>query len=453
MEYLEDLSREDLIAIVLDQQRQMEQLRGEIEQLRRKSGAAPFSKGKRKADPRPAGRKPGQGHFRFREAPEVSGETEAIPAPVTETGCPHCGGQLAWVRQEAASTIDIPAQPQPEVRHYSVEVRACRRCGRSVRGKHAELMPGQHGATAHRVGPRARALAHILHYLHGVPVRRIPAILEASTGLRLTQGAITGDALKRAEDVVGAVYEALRALVRKQSVVHTDDTGWRVGGKTAFLMAFVNTSLSVYQVRSQHRNEEVRELIPAHFPGRMICDRGKSYDAGEREAVTQQKCLSHLIGNASKLRNKKQGRARHFSGLLRDLLRQALQLSAARPRMEAEAYVLQVRKLEGALSYHLRKRRLSDPDNQTLLDGVAAQHARGNVLRFLHEQIEPTNNRAERDLRPAVIARKVSHCSKNQRGAHAFEAFTSVLQTLRKRCPGLLIPTLAKLIAAQPSAP
>jgi hypothetical protein len=58
---------------------------------------------------------------------------------------------------------------------------------------------------------------------------------------------------------------------------------------TAFLMAFVNQSLSVYQIRPQHRNEEVRELIPADFGGIMICDRGRSYDAKELEGVAQQK--------------------------------------------------------------------------------------------------------------------------------------------------------------------
>ena len=56
---------------------------------------------------------------------------------------------------------------------------------------------------------------------------------------------------------------------------------------------------------------------------------------------------------------------------------------------------------------------------------------RGNLLRFLDDPgIEPTNNRAERTLRGAVIARKVSHCSKNEDGADAFSAFTSVLRTL-----------------------
>jgi len=64
---------------------------------------------------------------------------------------------------------------------------------------------------------------------------------------------------------------------------------------------------------------------------------------------------------------------------------------------------------------------------------VGTQHDQGHIPRFLfHDGVEATNNRAERDLRPAVIARKVSHCSRNQRGARAFEAFTSVIQTLRR---------------------
>jgi hypothetical protein len=103
------------------------------------------------------------------------------------------------------------------------------------------------------------------------------------------------------------------------------------------------------------------------------------------------------------------------------------------------------------LTTHLRDRRLRDRDSQRLLNGVGAQHSRGHVLRFLREEVEPTNNRGERDLRPAVIARKVSHCSKNERGARAFEAFVSVLHTLRKLNLASAIPTLAKLIAFQPA--
>ena len=167
----------------------IEQLRAEIEQLKRRGGAAPFSKGTRKPEPRPPGRKPGQGFFRFRTAPEQAAETEAVEVPVAARCCPGCGGALGKARREIVTTTDIPAKPQPEVRRYAVETRECGKCGKKVRGQHPEIAVGQQGATAHRVGPRIRALAHILHYVHGVPVRKTPAIVEDLTGVRLTQGA------------------------------------------------------------------------------------------------------------------------------------------------------------------------------------------------------------------------------------------------------------------------
>lgn len=283
-------------------------------------------------------------------------------------------------------------------------------------------------------------------------MRKVPAILQALTGIRLTQGAITQDARKRTAGAVGVRYAALREAVGKQAIIQTDDTGWRVQGRPAFLMAFVNTSLSVYQVRSQHRNEEVRELVPADYSGVMICDRGKSYDAEELEGVSQQKCLAHLLRNATEVAQKKTGRARQFSRRLKDLLRQGLALAAKRNEMDAAQYRLRARELDDAVSLHLRHRALRDDDNQRLLDGVGLLHDQGHLLRFLHQEgIEPTNNRAERDLRPAVIARKVSHCSKNMTGARAFEAFTSVIQTLRKTNPAGIMTELVKLMGT-PSA-
>lgn len=433
MEQLEEFSREELIQIIIELRRANERLQAEIEQLKRRGGAAPFSKGKRKPDPKPPGRKPGQGYFRFRAAPEATAAEEAVAVPVTDPCCPDCGGTLGQACREMVSITDIPAQPQPELQRYAVEVRQCRQCGGKVRGRHPGIAAGQHGATAHRIGPRVKALAHILHYVHGVPVRKTPVIIADLTGVRLTQSAITQDAMKQTTGPVGARYEALRASVREQPVVHTDDTGWRVGGETAFLMAFVNSALSVYQVRPRHRNEEVRELIPADFGGVLVCDRGRSYDAVELEGVAQQKCLAHLIRNAAKVVEEKTGRACHFGRQVIDILRRSLSLSAQRTEMRQNDYWQHALALDDELAHLLRDRTLRDADNQRLLNGVGAQHDRGRLLRFLaQDDVEPTNNRAERDLRPAVIARKVSQCSKNERGARAFEAFTSVLHTIRK---------------------
>jgi hypothetical protein len=78
LEQLEDLSREDLIQIIIELRRANERLQAEIEQLKRRGGAAPFSKGKPKQDPKPPGRKPGQGYFRFRAAPESMTASEPV---------------------------------------------------------------------------------------------------------------------------------------------------------------------------------------------------------------------------------------------------------------------------------------------------------------------------------------------------------------------------------------
>lgn len=454
MQHLESLSREQLLQIILDQQRLIEELRREIDQLKRRGSAAPFSKGTHKSDPQPPGRKPGEGIFRRRTEPPSDPGVEPIHVPVAVGCCPDCGGALGEPHEEMVSITDIPEEPRPEVRIYAVETCRCQRCGKAVRGQHPAIAPGQQGATAHRLGPRIKAQAHTLHYVQGVPVRKLPAILEELTGVRVTQGAITQDAIKQTEGTVGARYEELRAAVKEEAVVHTDDTGWRVAGKTAFLMAFVTPWLSVYQIRSRHRNEEVRELIPADFGGVMACDRGKSYEAEELSGVAQQKCLSHLIRNVDEVGQKKSGAAAGFSGKLKDLLQSALALKKERPALGAEAYAERVDKLDEELTHHLRHRTLRDDDNQRLLDGIGLQHDRGHVLRFLGEEvIEPTNNRAERDLRPAVIARKVSHCSRNATGARAYEAFTSVLQTIRKTTTSGIAAALVKLLTGPTATP
>ena len=80
---------------------------------------------------------------------------------------------------------------------------------------------------------------------------------------------------------------------------------------------------------------------------------------------------------------------------------------------------------------------MPDRDNRRLQNELGWQDDRGNLLRFLDDPgIEPTNNRAERALRGAVIARKVSHCSKTEGGADAFGAFTSVIRTLARQGGG-----------------
>lgn len=187
-------------------------------------------------------------------------------------------------------------------------------------------------------------------------------------------------------------------------------------------------------------------MIPADYEGVMVTDRGSSYDAQAFDNVMPPKCLSHILRSLRDVLATKRGRARDFGEPLKGLLQDALALWHAHrddgvPEFKAEAETLYAE-----LTYHLRDRRLQDPDNQRLLNELGWHHDRENLVRFLADpRIEPTNNRAERALRPAVIARKVSQCSKSGRGADAFAAFTSVIRTLMNAGAGSVVDELSKL--------
>jgi transposase len=402
-----------------------------------KRQAAPFSKGQRKPHPKPPGRKPGVGPFTMRLAPTPDQWTEPpihvqIPDPI----CPCCGERMGELRVDFASVTEMPPQPKPIVRAYRVWVYRCPSCDTTVRAPHPDLAADQFGATAHRIGPRLMAAAHLAHYGFGVTVRKTPGLLRAFTGVALTQSAITQDALRRTAGRIGAAYQELRAAVPTADVVHTDDTGWRMGGERAHLMVFVTDTVTVFQVRPQHRNEEVREVIGDAYDGVLVTDRGKSYDAKELEEVKQQKCINHGINSINEVLETKTGRARHFGSRLKKLLKEGLALWHEYHDHEGQlpGFAVRARQLEAAVSRHLRPRKLVDADNQRLLDQFGWHHRRGNLLRFLADpQVKPTNDTAERGIRSGVIQRKVSQCSKTESGAEAFAAFTSVIKTAVKK--------------------
>ena len=283
----------------------------------------------------------------------------------------------------------------------------------------------------------------------GIPLRKVPTVLETLTGLQLTQGAITQDALRRASAKVGTAYQQLRRSVRESPAVYTDDTSWKVGGENAHLMAFDTDQATVYQVRPRHRHQEVQEVVPADYQGVMITDRGRSYEAHSFRRVKQQKCLAHLQKTLSTLLEKKRGRAWEFGENLKMLLRMAMDLWEEYQAGEVADFEAKVAELRFVISYQLRERSLRDQDNRHLLKVLRRYHQRGELLRFLEEPlVEPTNNRVERALRPAGIARKVSQCSKNQAGAYAFSAFKSVIQTLVKWGAGSLVEVLYALFCS-----
>ena len=446
---LDRLTREELIALV-------RQLIGRITELERsaKRPANPFSKGPKPGPHKPPGRKAGEGDFERRAAPEVD-ETGATPTEVgLEGACAHCGGAVEFDDWEDVSTTDIPPTPRPEVRRYRVARGHCKQCGKRARGQHPDVATDQCGATAHRVGPRTMAAAHTLHYEVGVPVRKVPRVLKALTGMDVTQSAISQHGAKAAEEgPVAERHQELREGIQKSPVVYTDDTGWKKAGKTAYLMIFDTDDATVFQIRDQHRNDEVREVVPSTYKGTMVSDRGVSYDARELATVVQQKCNAHIVRNIDEALEGKHGKGRWFGVALKGMVKEGISMWRAYHEGERPKYRAKVADLDERLTWHLRARGLDDDDNQRLLNELGSHHDIGNLIRYLHDpHIEPTNNRAERGLRPAIIARKVSHCSKNDRGARAHEAFSSIIASLKKKlAPDRIIDALVSLLRGEPT--
>ena len=455
------LSREQVLELVRQLIAEIARLRAENEELKRKNArsAAPFSKNKSKKNPQQPGRKPGQGTFRNRTAPPAEDYSgPPVDVPVNETTCFDCGGDLVDDGEEIVTNTELPPAPKPQIKAYRIKIRSCCKCKHKVRGRHPAVAADQFGATAHRIGPRAQAAVHLLHYGDGITVRKVPGVLKTLTGLCLTQGAITQSALRLAtgQGPIAEQYQQLRANCPAQKAINTDDTGWRINGTPAQLMVFESSEQTVYQIRRQHRNEEVREAIGDHYQGVLGTDRGKSYDAKELNDVDQQKCVAHIQRSINEVLETKSGPARRFGNQLKSQLKTALSLYHAFHEAEGQLpdYQDRVHQSDLEITDHLRPRVLKDQDNHRLLNQIGGHHDRGNLLRFLHEPttIEPTNNSAERALRPAVIARKVSHCSKNDRGAESFSAFKSTIQTLKKR-GGNLLEKLTQLIDRSPPDP
>lgn len=463
-----------LAALVGAQQAEIERLLLEIASLRAgvcNQRHAPFSKGKKPGKHKKSGRKKGEGKFTNLQPPEPGQVTDTIDVEAPSC-CPHCGSGDITLRLEDLYLTDLP-EPRPVIKHYRRPVGTCGGCRKTFRAPHPDLAQNQYGATAHRLGPRLLTASSVLHYKRGVPVQKVPAIFHDLHGVRVTQSALTQDALRRAEKgPLLARFEKIGRTVKRAKVLHADFTGWSKAGTSATLGIFATpdapdkAGVSLYRVLNHHGAEEIREVIGEKFSGVLVTDRGAEFDATQFDDLRKQKCNTHLKRNVGEALECKVNAARDFGENLRGLLDDARALRKDYDDNRRDDYPARVAKLEEQLTFHLRPRKLTDSDNQRLLDGIGFQHDNGSVLRFLHDPaVNPDNHLAERQLRFAITARKVSHCNKNDRGGHAHSVHTTVEQTEHRRAVkdqskaslvDRLLPlfrNLGSLFTSQPQAP
>jgi transposase len=440
----------ELLEIIQKQQKQIERLeqmvqqqQEEIEYLKRigKRQAAPFARRHWVEKPKRPGRKAGQGKFTHRELPKVVKISETKEAKLH--GCPECGCQLQAIRKHDQFVSDIPVV-EVKTTHFVTYSGYCTSCHQRVRSQHPEQISQATGAAGVMVGPRAKALAADLKHRLGVSYGKVSEVLNDAFGLQVSRSGWCQADQKLAR-TARPVYAELLESIRECSVVNVDETGWRVGTLSAWLWVFTHRDLTVYTIRANRSSDVVLDILGDHFSGILTSDGLVSYDDRRLTAWLKQKCLSHLLKDLKEMKETKTGRALHFARQATSLLQEALALKRKKPSLPSHTFSQQAHSLEARLDHLIAScRHFSDPDNARFAKRLRKH--RPHLLRFLYvDDLEPTNNLAERMLRPAVITRKTNGCNRTPEGAQAHSILASVLVT----CHQHSLPVLDYLVQLQ----
>jgi transposase len=249
-------------------------------------------------------------------------------------------------------------------------------------------------------------------------------------GISLSRGGSTHVVLRSARRSE-PIYTAIRDAVRESPWVVPDETGWRVGGRNAWLHGFVGQNATAYIIDPTRSGEPARELLGADYDGFVIHDGWSPYD-GFTSAIHQQ-CLGHLVRRAREMLETATSAAARFPRRIRDLLQHGLKLRDRHEAGDLSAHGLAV--CRGRLDNDIFKAiygTKTNPDNERF-----ARHLRKHwrhLLTFLkHPSLDATNWRAEHAMRFAVILRKVWGGSRTWAGAWAQSALMSVWRTCWQR--------------------
>jgi len=418
-------------AVIAELQEQIGQLQERLDGAKRagKRQATPFAREKRVAQPKRPGRKKGKGQFASRPRP--------TPEEVTETKlellarCLECDGEVTQRKEHEQFVVDIP-QVKPVITRYVTESGYCETCEKRVRSRHPEQISDATGAAGVIIGPRAKALAADMKHRFGVSYGKVCGLLEDAFGLQVTRGGWYQADVRLARQA-RPVYEELVEALRKSAIVHTDETGWRIGTLSAWLWVFTNQETTVYTIRRSRGHEVVLDILGAEFAGILNSDCFLAYDAKALNDWLKQKCVGHLLRNLSEIEVSKTGGAVRFARNVTRLLRDALQLQAGKAALPPTTFVERAAVLEERLDQLCHeRRRFTDPDNARFAKRLRKH--REHLLRFLYvDELEATNNLAERQLRPAVITRKTTGCNRTDGGAETHAILSSVLTTCHQR--------------------
>jgi transposase len=420
-----------LLQRVADLEAQVERLTRLLEEQRRagKRQAAPFRKGPPKADPKRPGRKAGEQHGTHGHRPPPPPEQidEVLEATLPDA-CPHCGGSVTETATTTQYQTEIPRQPIR--RQFNIHVGCCDQCRRRLQGRHPLQTSDATGAAASQLGPDAQAAVVELNKEMGLPHGKIAQTFDTLFGIDLSRGASAQIVLRAGERLAPAYQEIVREI-QDADQLWLDETGWRQGGRPAWLHVWVSARATCYQVDRRRSADVLEAVIGRDWEGTLIHDGFASYD--RFTAAIHQQCLFHVLRRA---RDMLEGAARgavHFPRQVIGLFTEAIHLRNEHVAGRVDPLVWDGARdaFDDRLSALLRWPRVA-PASAALSAHLWNHFA--SWFSFLSDAaVPPTNALGEQAVRPAVVNRKVWGGNRTVAGAQAQGVLTSVLQTCQRQ--------------------
>ncbi|RPI95709.1 MAG: IS66 family transposase [Chloroflexi bacterium] len=278
-----------------------------------------------------------------------------------------------------------------------------------------------------QLGLNALATAMVMRVCYRLPLRQIARLFAQLPGLKISPGGISKQ-LRRVAKWLEKHYHRLKLVIRAAGVVHADETGWRTNGRNGYLWALSTADHTLYHVDRSRGGKVIVDLLGkafGHAGQTLVSDFYSVYDQFDGP---QQKCLAHLLRELRDTAAKRPEMAGHgFFRRCKRLVQEMLRLKNKRAGLKAKEYWRKVEQLERRLE-ELSRQSWGDADADRL-SGRLAKY-RQKLTTFLHkQQVDGTNNAAERAIRPAVVMRKITGGSRSAEGARAWSILASVMRT------------------------
>jgi len=353
--------------------------------------------------------------------------------------CPECGNPVQKpVRVYRRIIEDIPPV-EPRVTEHVVNGYWCSKCKKIVTAKVTDALPNA------RIGLRLVVFTAWLHYLVGVSVDNLVAMLAVLSSVKVSAGGLT-QAWSNLAARLWQNYQDLGQRARQSAVLHADETGWRLGGITHWLWCFTTKSLGYYTITRSRGSPVVKQVLGLLFEGILICDFWGAYN--KIGTLATQRCFYHLFTELVKV-DKSNGSEdwKAFRKKLSRLMKDAIRLSENN-RIDA------LRRQRLKTRMHERLEQLTDgeyKDNDVKRLVKRLRRHRHELFTFLeHDGVSPYNNHAEQQMRKAVMCRKVSQQNRSERGAVTQAVLMSLFRTaeLEKKNPVETVLAAAKQAVA-----